>query len=163
MKTTLILITFSILFVSVFTKENSVISAEFFNGFFSYNKGETWKFNQKCINYNLKKEYEKLASVITAHWLDIGDVFKAMSEVEEAVTSQCDFPELKEFNQIYTEQKKNGNYVINLNAKAIYLAQIIKDLYDSSYRHDPEHIGITMAKIAKYIVYVDDKSWKFLS
>ena len=52
----------------------------------------------------------------------------------------------------------------NVAAKAIYIAQIIRDLYDSAYRTDPTHIGNTCSKISNYLIYdVNQKDLKFLA
>ena len=112
MKAILIFITLTILLASVFTKSNSEISQEFFEGIFEHRNGD-FKFNKNCLSNKLDSQYEKLANVVTAKWLDLGDVFRMMSEVEGDISALCDFPELKEFNKIYTEQVKNGNYMTN--------------------------------------------------
>lgn len=167
MKTIFIVLSLTFILLSIvkgdnsLSKENSEISKEFFNGFFRYHKGENWTFNKKCLNEKLNSEYANLEKVILAKWLDLGDVLRMMSNVEEKINSVCDFPELKDYNQRYTEQINNGNYMKNVSFRAIQIAQIIRDLYDSAYRLDPEHIGTTMAKISSYLVYVDD-SLKFL-
>ena len=163
MKATLILITLTILLASVFTQATTKAETaqDFFQGFFGYLNGD-FKFNKNCISNTLDSQYEFLSKTVSAKWLDLGDVFRAMSEIEGAVSAVCDFPELKEFNTIYSREVKNGNYMNNLAAKAIYLATIIRDLYDSAYRRDPKHIGVTMGKISDYLVYVT-KSLKFLA
>ena len=156
-----------ILAASVFTQTSpsrkSQIAAEFFNGFFQYQKGEDWRFNEKCFVDKLNSQYEELANVVTAHWLDIGDVFRMMAQVERSITAECDFPELKEFNQIYTEQVKSGDYMKNIAFRALHIAQIIRDLYDSAYRTNPQHIGVSCSKISNYLVYVENKSLKFFN
>jgi hypothetical protein len=172
MKSILILTTLTILLASVFTNtntnsnsasnDNAQISSEFFNGYFQYLKGETYRFNNKCFSDNLNKEYEKLSQVITSKWLDLGDFLRVMSQIESSVSAVCDFPELKEFNEKYTKEVNSGNYMRMIAFRAIQCAQIIKDLYDSAYRTDPQHIGTTMAKISNYLVYLDEKNLKFL-
>ena len=160
MKGILILITLTLL-VSVFTKSNTEISQEFLEGFFENRQGD-FKFNNNCISNKLDSQYEKLANVVLAGWLDLGDVFRVMSEVEGDISSSCDFAELKEFNQIYTEKVKSGDFSKYLAFHAIHLAQIIRDLYDSAYRRDPHHIGTTMGKISDLIVY-NKTGLKFLA
>ena len=160
MKTILISLILTILLASVFSYSNSQVSKEFFEGFFEY-RSTTFKFNENCLSNKINSEYEKIENVILAKWLDLGDVFRVLSEVEGAISAECDFPELKNFNKIYTEQVNNGNYMKNVGAKAIYVAQIIRDLYDSANRKDPTHIGTAMGKIADYLVYVE-KGLKFL-